>query len=226
MAIGTAHAMGAPSVDPRPPRLRGMVHAASLPLVVAAAVVLTVLAPGAGARASVAVYGVCAVALFAASSAHHLLSSAGRPSRLAQRADHAAIFLIIAGTYTPFVILGLDGATRAAVLASVWIAAVGGATVRLLARPAPTWLFVVLYLALGWTAVSVLPALLGGAGPPAVVLALVGGGLYSLGALVYVWRRPNPAPRVLGFHEVFHILTVIAFATQNVGVWLLVYGVG
>ena len=123
-------------------------------------------------------------------------------------------------------VLGLDGTTRAAVLASVWIAALGGATVRLLARPAPTWLFVVLYLALGWTAVSVLPALLGGAGPPAVVLALVGGGLYSLGALVYVWRRPNPAPRVLGFHEVFHILTVIAFATQNVGVWLLVYGVG
>lgn len=229
MTIGTTPAMEArvghvPRM--RPPALRGKVHAACLPLVAAAGIVLVVLAPGAAARGSVAVYGACAVALFAASSAHHLLTSAGRPSRLAERADHAAIFLIIAGTYTPFVILGLGGATRVSVLTAIWVAAAGGAAVRLLACPAPRWLFALLYLTLGWTALSVLPALLSGAGPPAVVLAFVGGGFYSLGALVYVWRRPDPAPRVLGFHEVFHILTVIAFATQNVGVWLLVYGVG
>ena len=168
MTIGTTPAMEArvghvPRM--RPPALRGKVHAACLPLVAAAGIVLVVLAPGAAARGSVAVYGACAVALFAASSAHHLLTSAGRPSRLAERADHAAIFLIIAGTYTPFVILGLGGATRVSVLTAIWVAAAGGAAVRLLACPAPRWLFALLYLTLGWIALSVLPRSSAAPGP-------------------------------------------------------------
>jgi hemolysin III len=212
--------------DPERPLLRGVVHAGALPLALAAGIVLVALAPGGGARMAVALYAASACALFAASAAYHLMPWSGRRRLILQRLDHAGIFAIIAGTYTPFVILGLEGTTRAVVLAVVWSVACAGILLRALWIPAPRWPFLILYLGLGWTAVMILPQLLAGAGLPAVVLALIGGGLYSLGALVYATRRPNPAPRVLGFHEVFHVLTVAAFATQNVAIWLLVLGVG
>lgn len=221
-------AVAGPQAGPRDrgPALRGLVHAAALPLTLAMGVVLVALAPSAGSRTAVALYAACACALFAASAAYHLTPWAGRRRRILGRVDRAGIFLLIAGTYTPFALLGLQGTTRVIALSAVWTAAIGGVLLRVVGRPIPRWLDVVLYLALGWTAVAIAPPLLAGAGIPALVLAAAGGLAYTVGAIVYATRWPDPFPRVLGFHEVFHLLTVAAFATQNVGVWLLVYGVG
>jgi hemolysin III len=195
-----------------------------LPLVAATGVVIVALAPGGATRTSLLAYALCASALFATSTAHHLSRLDGWPGRMLQRLDHASIFLIIAGTYTPFVVVALGGATGTAFLVIVWSAALGGVVLRLAWPGAPRWLAVGLYVSLGWSAAFVFPQLLDGAGIAAVVLALVGGGLYTVGALVYALRRPDPLPSTLGFHEVFHLFTVAAFVCLDVAVWLTVFG--
>jgi len=215
--------MTATSTAPEP-ALRGMIHAGAVPLVLATGVVIVALAPSSGARLALALYAVSATALFSISASYHLSEVGGLARRVLRRLDHAGIFVIIAGTYTPFLALALSGGTRIATLSVVWGAAAAGVAIRLLWDGAPRWLVVGLYLALGWTALLVFPQLLAGAGLPAIVLAIVGGGIYTLGAIVYALRQPDPLPRVLGFHEVFHILTVAAFACLDVGVWLLVHG--
>jgi hemolysin III len=203
--------------------LRGKIHAGVVPLVAATGTILIVLAPSTQARIAAALYVLCALTLFTASATHHLNRWSGRARRVAHRLDHAGIFLIIAGTYTPYVVLGLDGATRVVVLGVVWGAALAGVGLRLASVPTPRWVSIGLYVALGWTAAFVFPQLLSGVGVPSTVLALVGGGLYSVGAIVYATKRPNPLPRTVGFHEVFHLLTVAAFASLDVGVWLVLY---
>jgi hemolysin III len=203
--------------------MRGVLHAGALPLCLAAGIVLVALAPTAGSRAAAAVYAATAVALFAVSAAYHLRRSAPSRFRLLQRLDHANIYLIIAGTYTPFAVLALDGPARAAILACVWGGAAAGVALHLAWVRPPVWLTTPLYVALGWIAAFVIPELLRGAGVAAVVLGIVGGGLYTAGAIVYATRRPNPFPASFGFHEVFHALTIAAFATQYVAISLLVY---
>ncbi len=206
-----------------PPRLRGVLHAATLPLCAAAGIVLVALAPDGRARAAAAVYAICACTLFAISATYHLGTGSPARHRLMARLDHASIYLIIAGTYTPFAVLGLHGTARTAMLAFVWAGAAAGVALHLAwARP-PVWITTPLYLALGWAPAFAIPELMRGAGVAAVVLAIVGGGLYTAGGLVYATRRPDRAPRVFGFHEVFHALTVAAFATQYVAVSLVVY---
>lgn len=216
--------MTAAAAVPPPPALRGHVHAAALPAVLAAGIVLVALAPTAGARVASALYLAAGCALFGASAAYHLLRRPGRAGRVLRRLDHSGIYLVIAGTYTPFAVLALGGAARAAVLAVVWGGALAGIALRFLWEGSPRWVEVPLFMVLGWTAAFVVPDLLSGAGVAAFVLVAAGGGVYSLGAVVFATRWPNPAPRVLGFHEVFHLLTVAAFVTQYVGVSLVVYG--
>lgn len=217
-------AVPAPAPIRPTPLLRGAIHAGALPLVLATGIVLVVLAPDPATRVALVLYGLCAAALFAASATYHLSRASGRSGQLLQRLDHAAIFLIIAGTYTPFLVVALSGVTQALALGFIWIAAAGGVVVRLTWGAAPRWFFVSLYVALGWTAVAVFPQLLDGAGIAPVVLAIAGGAIYSVGALVYALRTPDLFPSTFGFHELFHLLTVGAFACLDVGVWLVVHG--
>jgi len=134
------------------------------------------------------------------------------------------IFVLIAGTYTPFALILLEGTARWTVLSLVWGGAALGVVLRNAVRRPARWLFVGLYLLLGWVALGVLPQLHDRGGWAVVVLLLVGGLFYSLGAMVYGFQRPDPSPRWFGFHEVFHAFTLLAFVTHYVAVSLATYG--
>jgi hemolysin III len=211
------------------PRLRGVLHAGACPVAAAAGVVLVMLAPTWPARLAAAVYGVACVALFGVSAAYHRSPLGSRRRGLLARLDHVSILLMIAGTYTPLVVLALRGWIRLSVLGVIWGGAVAGIVARLIWRstwrPAPRWLITLLFIALGWVAMFVLPQLLQGAGALVLVLILAGGMMYSLGALVYARKRPDPSPRWFGFHEVFHAATILAYLTQYAAVSLVVYRV-
>lgn len=209
--------------SPVRPRLRGWLHAGALPVTTIAGFVLVALGPTLQARIAAAVYAAASGLLFGVSAAYHRGVLGPRATEVLRRIDHANIYLIIAGTYTPFALLALDGAARAAVLGTVWTGAVAGVLFRVLWIDAPRMLYTGLYLALGWTAVFVLPQLLEGAGVVAVALVAVGGVLYSVGGVVYGVRRPDPSPRWFGYHEVFHALTLAAYAAQYAAVSIVVY---
>jgi hemolysin III len=209
------------------PRLRGLLHAAAFPAATVAGVALVALGPTRPARLAAAVYSVTCMALFGVSAAYHRSPPASRRRSLLARLDHVSILLVIAGTYTPLAVLAMHGWTRLWVLAVIWTGTVAGALSRLIWQPAwraaPRWLIAALFTALGWVAVFVLPQLQRGAGALALSLVLAGGILYSLGAVVYALKRPNPSPRWFGFHEVFHALTILAYLTQYAAVSLVVY---
>lgn len=205
------------------PRLRGWLHTGALPVTLVAGFVLVALGPTLQARAAAAVYAVTSALLFGISATYHRSELGPRLAEFLRRVDHANIYLIIAGTYTPFALLALDGVPRVAVLSVSWGGALAGVLFRVLWMNAPRWLYTVLYLGLGWTAVFVMPQLLEGAGVAAVVLVAVGGVFYSAGAVVYGLRRPDPSPRWFGFHEVFHAFTVAAYLVQYIAVSIVVY---
>jgi hemolysin III len=208
------------------PRLRGWIHAGTFPVALVAGIVLVAVADGSRARAATAVYAITAVLLFGVSALYHRRSWSPRASALLRRLDHANIFLIIAGTYTPFTVL-LLGDEGTALLWVVWVGALVGIAFRVLWVEAPRWLYTPVYIALGWAAVFYLPAFLDRGGPGVLALIVIGGLLYSLGAIVYALQRPNPSPHWFGFHEVFHALTLAAFAAHYVGVLsIAAYGLG
>ncbi|WP_433433304.1 PAQR family membrane homeostasis protein TrhA [Nonomuraea sp. CA-141351] len=205
------------------PRLRGWLHTGAMPVALVAGFVLVALGPTLQARLAAAVYAITSGLLFGISATYHRGTLGPRLAEFLRRCDHANIYLIIAGTYTPFALLALDGVARVAVLSVIWGGALAGVLFRVLWMGAPRWLYTVLYLALGWTAIFVMPQLLQGAGVAAVVLVAVGGVFYSAGAVVYGLRRPDPSPRWFGFHEVFHALTVAAYLVQYIAVSIVVY---
>jgi hemolysin III len=205
------------------PRLRGWLHLVTSPLALASGLVLIVLAPTEPATVAAAAYTTTAVVLFTTSAVYHRGTWSPRVEQWLKRWDHANIFLLIAGTYTPFAVLALRGTTRVAVLAAVWSLAVVGAVFRVLWVGAPRWLYTPLYIALGWAAAFVVPQLLHGAGITAFILMAVGGCLYTVGGVVYALRRPDPSPRWFGFHEVFHAFTVAGFVCQYVAASFVVY---
>lgn len=211
------------------PRLRGMLHAWAFPVAAAAGVALVTLAPTRPARLVAAVYGVAAMTLFGVSAAYHRSPLGSRRRSLLARLDHVSILLMIAGTYTPLMALALQGWTRLSLLAVIWGAAGAGILARLIWRttwrPAPRWLMTSLFIALGWVALFVLPQLLRGAGTLVLALVLAGGVIYSLGAVVYARKRPDPSPQWFGFHEVFHAATILAYLSQYAAVSLVVYRV-
>jgi hemolysin III len=208
------------------PQLRGWLHAGTFPLSVAAGIVLVVLSPGTHIRASTAVFAITASLLFGVSAIYHLRRWSPRMHAVLQRLDHANIFLIIAGTYTPFSVLLLPAGKARTLLWVVWTGALVGVAFRVLWVGAPRWLYVPVYMALGWVAVAYLPHFLRAGGLTVLVLVIVGGVLYTLGGVVYGLRRPDPSPRWFGFHEVFHALTVAAFAAHCVGLSLAVHSAG
>jgi len=215
--------MAATAVAYAKPRLRGWLHTVTSPVALVCAIVLIVLAPTGLATAAAAAFGVTAFVLFTTSAVYHRGRWSPRVERWLKRVDHANIFMLIAGSYTPFAVLALSGEARVAVLAAVWGTAVLGVVFRMVWVDAPRWLYVPLYLGLGWGAGFVVPQLLHGAGAAAFTLVAVGGTLYSLGGVVYGLRRPNPSARWFGFHEVFHALTVAGFLCQYVAASLVVY---
>ena len=203
------------------PLLRGWIHAGAAPIALTALVVLICRAPTAPAVISTGAFAISAVTLFTVSAVYHLGRWSSRVREVLRSVDHADILFLIAGTYTPFSVLVLRGGARVAVLCVVWAAAVLGVVFRVAWTGLPRWIYVALYLALGWVAVPVLPQLLRGARPAALVLVAVGGVMYTLGGLVYGLKRPDPWPKVFGFHEIFHTFTVVAFVCQYIAVWLV-----
>ena len=212
------------------PRLRGWLHAATAPLTLAAGIVLIVLSPDAPTRFGSAVYAASALLLFTVSAVYHRGTWSPRVHRFLMRFDHANIFLLIAGSYTPFTLLLLEGRDRTIMLTVVWVGAALGGLFRIFWVHAPRWLYTGIYMGLGWAAVAYIPEYVQGAqdlgvgvGTAVLVLAAVGGGLYTLGGVVYGVKRPDPWPRWFGFHEVFHTFTILAFVTHYVGVSLATY---
>ena len=205
------------------PVLRGVFHLWAFVAALAAGVVLVVLADGALEIVSSWVYAAALAAMFGASALYHRLQWRSAAKRLwARRLDHSMIFVFIAGTYTPFALLRFEGRTQWLVLILVWLGAALGLVLELVWIDSPRWLSTVAYLLVGWVGVLTIPQMFTGAGVAVAVLLLVGGGLYSLGAVIYAIQWPNPFPRVLGFHEVFHLLVVAAAAMQFVAVSLVV----
>ena len=205
------------------PILRGVFHLWAFVAALAAGVVLVVLADGALEIVSSWVYAAALAAMFGTSALYHRLQWRSAAKRLwARRLDHSMIFVFIAGTYTPFALLRFEGRTQWLVLILVWLGAALGLVLELVWIDSPRWLSTVAYLLVGWVGVLTIPQLFTGAGVAVAVLLLVGGGLYSLGAVIYAIQWPNPFPRVLGFHEVFHLLVVAAAAMQFVAVSLVV----
>jgi hemolysin III len=212
------------------PKLRGWLHLATAPLTLAAGIVLIALSPDATTKIGSAVFTASALVLFTVSAIYHTGTWSPRVWAFLRRFDHSNIFLLIAGSYTPFSLLLLEGTARVALLATVWTGAVLGVLFRIFWTDAPRWFYVPIYIALGWSAIFFIPAFFEGAtarglgiGIAVFVLILVGGALYTFGGVVYGLKRPNPWPRWFGFHEVFHSFTVLAFVSHYVGVSMATY---
>ena len=194
---------------PAKPLFRGVSHEVAAVAALLGWAVLAVVAPNAGARAAAHTYGATLFALFAVSATYHRPTWSPRVRSWMRRLDHSAIFLLIAGTYTPLCLL-LGGRLGTVLLAAVWIGAALGIARSVLWVHAPKTVAVLLYVALGWVVLPVLPAVRTAVGPGGLRLLAAGGIAYTVGAAVYAIRRPNPWPRVFGYHEVFHALVIIA----------------
>ncbi|MFL5937357.1 MAG: hemolysin III family protein [Gaiellaceae bacterium] len=210
--------------DPRlRPRFRGVTHEWAFFASTGVGAALIVSASGARATVSAAIFAGSVAAMFGASALYHRVTWRPSVRRWMRRLDHAMIFVLIAGTYTPFALLAFDDGVGRALLIAVWTGAGGGVALKLLWIDAPKWLGVVVYVGLGWVAIWTFPALADALGIVPTVLVGLGGLLYTTGAVIYATRRPDPAPAVFGYHEVFHLLVVIAAALQYAVVvfWVL-----
>ncbi|MEP6799616.1 MAG: hemolysin III family protein, partial [Lapillicoccus sp.] len=206
------------------PKLRGWLHAGTFPLAVAAGIVLICLAPPGRPKVGAVVFSITAALLFGTSAVYHRGTWSPKVQRLLKRMDHSNIFLIIAGSYTPFALCLLPTAQARSLLIIVWAGAIGGVLFRVFWVGAPRWLYTPIYVALGWVAVFYFEPLLHSGGPVILTLLAVGGGLYTLGAVVYGTKKPNPFPQWFGFHEVFHAFTVAAYVVHYIAVSMTVYG--
>jgi hemolysin III len=214
-----------PSLDPTTlarlnqikPRLRGVSHEYAFFVSVGCGVALILAASGGRARVAAAIYATAVSALLGTSALYHRVTWRPRARRWMKRLDHSMIFVLIAGTYTPVALIALRGQLATVILIVVWAGAFGGVVFKLAWIDAPKWLFALVYLALGWVSVAIvgeLPAAIGWLGLAGLA---AGGLLYTAGAIVYASGRPDPSPRVFGYHEVFHAL-VLAAATLHYAV--------
>ncbi|WP_396652580.1 hemolysin III family protein [Microbacterium sp. Se5.02b] len=192
------------------PTWRGWIHAATFPVAVVAGIILIVVAEGAAAKWAAAVFMLTSMLLFGNSALYHRIDWSPKMKVLLKRIDHANILLLIAGTYTPLAVLALPPAKGVLLLSLVWGGTLVGILFRVFWINAPRWLYVALYLLLGWAAVMYIVDLLD-ANVAMMVLVIVGGLLYTGGAIVYALKKPNPWPGHFGFHEIFHVCTVLAF---------------
>ena len=195
--------------------MRGWLHAYAFFMSLVCGIVLTSAFP----KVSVAIYSLTVCGLFGVSALYHRRVWSPRGYQIMRRLDHAMIFVFIAGTYTPFCAVLLPPTKGLILLAVVWGGAIAGAVMSLIWPHAPRWVSAPLYLALGWVAVAVLPDILRNGGVTALVLLLVGGAVYSVGAIFYALRRPNPWPTVFGHHEFFHACTIVAAICHQIAIY-------
>lgn len=210
MPVTTA-ATTTPSVKPR---LRGVLHLVAFFVSLIAGPALIVSAPSGGPRLAIAVYALSMSALFGVSALLHRRTWTPEARRVMRRLDHSMIFFLIAGTYTAIVPLALHGLPAIAILAVVWVGGALGVIVELFWLDAPKWAVALPYVVVGWIAIGATPELASAIGGTGLALLLGGGLAYTVGALVYAIRRPNPWPAMFGYHEVFHGLTVVAGAAH------------
>src|ERR1700751_703403 len=208
--------MSTPALDPLfRPRLRGVLHQWAFVVSLVAGLCLVLWAESLRARVAMAVYALSVAALFGTSALYHRVDwrTIGA-RRWMRRLDHTMIFVLIAGSYTPFGLLVLHGTVAAAMLITAWSAALAGAVFKLIWIDVPGWLGAATYISIGWIAVIALPDLLDRLGIGAVAMLMLGGILYSVGGVIYARKRPDPLPRVFGYHELFHLLVIAAAALQ------------
>jgi len=209
--------------------MRGWLHFWSFLTSIATGAVLISLAAATVsglAAAATAIYGATVLGLFGVSALYHRRTWRTQQAWVwMKRLDHSMIFVFIAGTYTPFALLAMDKVTGRIVLGVVWGGALAGVALKMLWPHAPRWLGVPIYIALGWVAIFVLPQLLHHAGVASLVLLLTGGLLYTIGAICYATRWPNPWPKIWGHHEFFHAATVLAALCHYIAIWFAMYAV-
>lgn len=210
------------STPTTPPLLRGWLHLGTAPVALIAGSALVILAPTLQARFTIAIFTLSAVALFSISATYHTVNWTPGVKRALRRIDHANIFLIIAGTYTPLTVIWLDTNTAQVLLGLVWGGSMLGLLFRVFWLTAPRWLYVPIYIALGWAALLYLPDFYRAAGGLIVSLILAGGVLYSVGAIIYALKRPNFSEKYFGFHELFHSFTIAAFICHYLAIAITV----
>jgi hemolysin III len=216
----------APVVANVKPLLRGVLHEAAFFVALVAGVLLIIYADGVRASAAAAIFAASVVVMLGASTLYHRVNWSLRARPWMRRVDHAGIYLLIAGTYTPVGLLTLRGTTREVVLGIVWGGAAAAILMKFVWVSAPKWLSAATGIALGWAGVAAMPQVARYAGATAVVLLAIGGLAYTVGAVVYASRRPDPVPAVFGYHEVFHALTLVAVTCQYVAIAFFVVKVG
>ena len=196
------------------PRLRGVIHQYAFFVALVLGVALVALAPDGRPRVAAAIYAASVIGLLGTSALYHRRDWADRARMWMRRLDHSMIFVLIAGTYTPFALLVLHGGLARAILIVVWAGAFAGAVLNMFFVRAPKGVTASVYIALGWVAVAAMPQMMDAIGVAGVGLILLGGVLYTTGAVIYALKRPNPVPGVFGYHEVFHVLVVAAAAAH------------
>jgi hemolysin III len=204
------------------PRLRGVLHLTAFVAAVLVGPLLIIETEGTLRRILASVFAVSVAGCFGASALYHGVTWTPERRLIMRRVDHAGVFLLIAGTYTPVSVLVLQGAWRPTVLGTVWTGAIAAIALKFAWVAAPKWLSAALAIALGWTAVVALPQLVSGLPAIAVALLVAGGVAYTAGGVVYARSRPDPLPAVFGYHELFHALTIVAMACQYVAIAMFV----
>ena len=219
------HVSGASLAASSPrPMLRGVLHGVAAVLAPFGLVALLLLADGPRAYVGATIFATSLLLLYASSASYHLAPWPARLRRVMKRIDHSMIFVLIAGTYTPFCLLVLDYAWGIPMLAVVWTLAAAGVLLKVLRPDSPRWLGVALYTALGWVGIVAVAPIVAALSGPQIAMLIAGGLLYSIGGIIYALRRPDPLPRYFGFHEVFHTLVVGGSAVHFVLVAVFVIG--
>ncbi|MGC5285844.1 PAQR family membrane homeostasis protein TrhA [Micromonospora sp. DT231] len=213
-------------VDIGKPRMRGWLHTYAFFVALVCGVVLCSIAatrPGWAPLVSCLIYSVTVCGLFGTSALYHRRVWSERGFQVMRRMDHSMIFVFIAGTYTPLCTMLLAPRPATVMLALVWGGALAGVAVKVIWPHAPRWVSAPLYLALGWVAVAMLPEILHGGGVAALALLIAGGLIYSVGAVFYALRRPNPWPTVFGHHEFFHACTLLAALCHHIAIYFALF---
>lgn len=198
------------SAEDAKPSWRGWIHAGVLPIAIAGGIILVVVADGLTAKIAAAVFFASSILLFGTSAIYHRFNWQPKTKKALKRFDHANIFLLIAGSYTPITLLALPQDKGLLLMVAIWITALLGIGFRVFWLGAPRWLYVIIYIVMGWAAVVYLPDFIN-VNLTMMVLILAGGLMYTIGAVFYALKKPNPVPGHFGFHEIFHSFTVLAF---------------
>ena len=208
------------------PLLRGVLHQAAFFAAIVVGPLLVLEVHGARERLVAAVFAASVALCFGTSALYHRVTWTPRMRLVMRRMDHAGVYLLIAGTYTPVSLLVLRGAWRPAILITVWAGAIAAIILKFVWVAAPKWLAAAIGIGLGWVAVVALPQLVTRLNPAGVILLVLGGLAYTAGAIVYARRRPDPVPHVFGYHEIFHALTIVAVTCQYIAIAFFVLHAG